>query len=255
VDLSGSVALITGASSGIGRATARALATRGATVIVSGRDKVALDEVATACAGTALPAELAGAGGPTACADLAARAIAVHGRVDVLVSSAGIGAAGPFENMTAESIVELTQVNLIAPLLLARALLPDMLRRRAGHLVMIGSIAGLTGVADEAVYAATKGGLSLFVESLGLECHGRGVGVSSVVPGVVRTAFFDRRGVPYGRRRPAPMAPERIAQAVVKAVETGRIETIVPSWLRFASMARALSPTGYRHLARRFGNN
>jgi short-subunit dehydrogenase len=93
------------------------------------------------------------------------------------------------------------------------------------------------------------------VESLGLECHGRGVGVSAVVPGVVQTAFFDRRGVPYGRGRPAPLPPERIAQAVVQVIETGKRETIVPSWLRFAVLARALSPSGYRLLARRFGNN
>jgi short-subunit dehydrogenase len=255
VDLSGSVALITGGSSGIGRATATALAARGTSVLVSGRDKVALDDVAQACSGVAVPADLAGPGGLSAAADLAARAVAVHGRVDVLVASAGLGLAGPFEQAAPESIVELNQVNLVAPLLLARALLPGMLQRRRGHLVMIGSIAGLTGVADEAVYAATKAGLSVFVESLGLECHGRGVGVSNVVPGVVSTAFFDRRGVPYGRRRPAPVPPERIAQAVVKAIETGRTETIVPSWLRFAPLARALSPTGYRRLARRFGNN
>jgi short-subunit dehydrogenase len=189
------------------------------------------------------------------CAELAARAVAVHGRVDLLVASAGIGAAGPFEQVSPASIVELTQVNLVAPLLLARALLPDMLQRRHGHLVMIGSIAGLTAVADEAVYSATKAGLSVFVESLALECHGRGVGVSAVVPGVVRTAFFDRRGVPYGRHRPAPVSPERIARAVVDAVETGRTETIVPGWLRLATMARGLSPSGYRLLARRFGNN
>jgi short-subunit dehydrogenase len=255
VELAGSVVLITGASSGIGRASASALARQGARVLVSGRDKAALAEVAGSSAGVALPADLSGLEGPAACADLAARAIAVHGRVDALVSSAGIGASGAFEQLSPESIVNLAQVNLVAPLLLARALLPGMLQRRFGHLLMIGSIAGLTGVANEAVYAATKAGLSVFMESLWLECYGRGVGVSSVVPGVVRTAFFDRRGVPYERRWPRPIAPERIADAVVEAIKTGRAETVLPKWLSFASKARGVSPSGYRLLARRFGNN
>jgi short-subunit dehydrogenase len=252
VNLDGSVVLITGASSGIGRASALALAGRGARVLVSGRDQAVLKQVADFCGGLALPAELRS---PRECTELAAQAIDVHGRVDVLVSSAGVGAAGPFEHLPAETIVELAQLNLIAPLLLARGLLPGMLGRGSGHLVMIGSIAGLTGVADEAGYAATKAGLSIFVESLRLECDGRGVGVSSVVPGVVRTAFFERRGVPYGRRWPRPVPPERIARAVLRSIEQDRAETIIPRWLGFAPRARAVSPRLYRLLARRFGNN
>jgi uncharacterized protein len=250
--LAGAVVLVTGASSGIGRASALAIAGRGAQVLVSGRDEPSLRDVAAATRGVALPADLSTSGG---CADLATQAIGVHGRVDVLVCGAGIGAAGPFEQLPAESIVALAQVNLVAPLLLARALLPGMLDRGGGHLLMVGSIAGLTGVADEAAYAATKGGLAIFCESLRLECDGRGVGVSSVVPGVVRTAFFERRGVPYGRRWPRPVPPERIAQAVIDGIERDRAEIILPEWLSLAPRVRGLSPSGYRFLARRFGNN
>jgi short-subunit dehydrogenase len=268
VELGGSVVLITGGSSGIGAAAARAIAARGARVLVSGRDEDALQRVVDACVDDAaspgtidqgprvvdvrsLTADL---GSPAGCADLAERAIGVHGRVDVLVSSAGIGAAGPFAEISPESIVELTQINLVAPLLLARALLPGMRQRRHGHLMMVGSIAGLTGVADEAVYAATKGGLDLFAESLRLECHGSGVGVSTVIPGVVRTAFFERRGVPYERRWPRLLEPERLAEAIVRGIERDRAETIIPKWLSLAPRARGLSRTGYRFLARRFGN-
>jgi uncharacterized protein len=252
VELGGAVVLVTGASSGIGRATAVMLAERGARLLVSGRDQDALKQVAAAGRGEALPADLSS---PEGCADLAARAIDVHGRVDVLVASAGLGAAGPFDQLAPERIVELVQVNLTGPLLLARALLPDMLSRGRGHIMLIGSIAGLTGVADEAAYAATKGGLSIFAESLRLETAGTGVGVSTVVPGVVATEFFERRGAPYGRSRPRPMAPERIARAVVAGIERDRAETIVPKWLSLARLARGLSPTLYRLLARRFGNN
>jgi len=252
VDLSGAVVLVTGGSSGIGAASAVALAGRGARVLVSGRDAVALDEVARTCGGTALPADLSTA---EACAELAGRALAVHGQVDVLVSSAGIGAAGPFAQLAPAMIEELVRVNLLAPALLARALLPGMLERGRGHLLLVGSIAGLTGVADEATYAATKGGLSILAESLRLELHDRGIGVSTVIPGVVATAFFERRGVAYGRRWPRPVPPERIASAVVRAVERNRAETIVPRWLSSAPRARGLAPAGYRFLARRFGKN
>ena len=72
---------------------------------------------------------------------------------------------------------------------------------------------------------------------------------------VVDTAFFERRGVPYGRRRPKLLPPERIADAVLDSIETHRVETVVPAWLNLATRVRALSPGMYRQLARRFGNN
>jgi short-subunit dehydrogenase len=252
VDPAGAVALVTGGSSGIGEASARALAARGARVLVAGRDEIATERVAGSVGGHPLVVDLASAEGP---GELAKVALAVHDRVDLLVASAGIGAAGAFAQIAPEQIVELARVNLVAPMLLTRALLPGMLERGRGQVVLIGSIAGLTGVADEAVYSATKAGLGVFAESLRLECHGTGVGVSIVVPGVVRTAFFERRGVAYGRRRPRLVPPERIAAAVVRAIERDRAETIIPGWLSLAPRARGLSPSGYRFLARRFGNN
>ena len=91
-------------------------------------------------------------------------------------------------------------MNLLAPIHLARLLVPDMAKYGTGHLVFVSSIAGATGGRDEAVYAAAKAGLACFAESLSYEMSGRGVGVSVVVPGVVDTPFFDRRGRPYGRR-------------------------------------------------------
>jgi short-subunit dehydrogenase len=252
VELGGAVALVTGASSGIGEASARALAARGAKVLVAGRDEAATNRVAGEVGGYPLVAELADAEGV---AGLSREALTVHHRVDLLVASAGIGAAGAFAQIPPEKIQELAQVNLVAPMLLTRALLPGMLERGRGQVVLIGSIAGSTGVADEVAYSATKAGLGIFAESLRLECYGTGVGVSIVVPGVVRTAFFERRGVAYGRRRPRLVSAERIAAAVVRAIERDRAETIVPRWLSLAPRARGLSPSGYRFLARRFGNN
>ena len=252
VQLGGAVVLVTGGSSGIGEACARAIAARGAKVLVAGRDAAATGKAARAVGGHPLVADLASADGV---AGLGEAALAVHNRVDLLVASAGIGAAGPFAQIAPEKIAELVRVNLVAPMLLTRALLPGMLERGRGQVVLIGSIAGSTGVADEVAYSATKAGLGVFAESLRLECAGTGVGVSLVVPGVVRTGFFERRGVPYGRRRPRLVTPERIATAVVRAIDRDRAETIIPSWLSLAPRARGLSPSGYRFLARRFGNN
>src|ERR1700755_2379793 len=109
----GAGVLVTGASSGIGRGHAVLLAGRGAKVLLSGRDEAALKEVAGPIGGVVLPADLAE---PGAAAELAERAIAVHGRVDVLVASAGVGWAGEFAAQPEKSIVELVQVNLTVPM-------------------------------------------------------------------------------------------------------------------------------------------
>jgi short-subunit dehydrogenase len=128
-----------------------------------------------------------------------------------------------------------------------------MLERRSGHLCLVGSIAGRTGVAGEAVYSATKAALDAFAESLRLELHGSGVGVSLVVPGVVDTGFFAARGRPYDRRSPRPVSSDRVAAAVVDAIAHDRAEAWVPGWLRVAPAVRSLAPGAYRRLSARFG--
>ncbi|HEY1322178.1 MAG TPA: SDR family NAD(P)-dependent oxidoreductase, partial [Streptosporangiaceae bacterium] len=179
--LSGAVALITGASSGIGSATAAALADAGARLLLAGRDQARLGRVAERTRGLALTADLSAAGGPAALAQ-AALAAAPDG-IDILVSNAGVGWAGPLAEITAEKVCELVTVNLTAPIQLTRLLLPAMMQRGRGRVVFVSSIAGVTGVACEAVYAATKAGLGTFAESLAYETRGHGVGVSLIVPG------------------------------------------------------------------------
>jgi short-subunit dehydrogenase len=250
VRIDGAVVLVTGASSGIGAAAVPALAARGARVLAAGRDPAATERVATAAGAVPLLADLAADLGPVA---LAGQATAVHGHVDVLVHSAGIGWKGALAEMPASAVDGLLAVNLRAPIALTRALLPGMLARGHGRVVLIASIAGLTGVASESVYAATKAGLVIFAESLRLEISGSGVGVSVVSPGAVATPFFDRRGVPYDRRMPRPISPEAVVRAVLNALEKDRDEQVVPAWLGVAPRVRALAPGLYRRLARRFG--
>jgi short-subunit dehydrogenase len=248
--LADAVALITGASSGIGAATAAALAAAGARLVLTGRDPGRLAAVAARTGGTAIPADLTD---PDEAARLADEAVRKAGRVDVLVSNAGTGWAGTIAELSAEKATELVNLNLLAPIQLARLLAPGMADRGRGQLVFVSSIAGATGVRNEAVYAAAKAGLNCFAESLSYELAGRGVGVSIVLPGVVDTPFFSRRGRRYDRRWPAPIPAERVAQAITDAVSRDLDVVYVPGWMRFPAWLHGASPAAFRRLAGRFG--
>ncbi|MGI5241910.1 SDR family NAD(P)-dependent oxidoreductase [Dactylosporangium sp. CA-139066] len=247
--LAGSVVLVTGASSGIGRCVAADLAGAGATVIVTGRDPARLRAVSRE---TGVPGVLADLSRPGAGARLAERVLERWGRVDALVCNAGVGWAGDVAGMPESVLDRLLQVNLRAPIDMTRVLLPGM-REQGGHLLYVTSIAGRLGVAGEAVYAATKAALDVFAHSLRLELRGRPVRVSTVVPGVVDTEFFDRRGRAYERRIPRPMPPGRAAAAVVRALRHDRAEAYLPGWLRLPVAVRALLPAVYDAMAGRFG--
>jgi short-subunit dehydrogenase len=248
--LDGRVALVTGASAGIGALVAEQLAAAGARLVVHGRDEERTRTVAERTGGVPVLADLAV---PGTAAELGRAALAVHGRVDIVVANAGLGWSGPFVDMRPTEIEELVALDLVSPLQLVRCLLPPMLERRAGHVALVGSIAGRTGVAGEAVYAATKAALDVFAESLRLEVRGSGVTVSLTVPGVVDTGFFAARGRPYERGRPRPLPPADVARALVDGIANDRAEVWVPRWLRVAPVVRAVVPGLYRQLSARFG--
>jgi short-subunit dehydrogenase len=261
--LTGAVALVTGGSSGIGAAVARALSAAGARLLIAGRDEGRLHTVASQTGGMALPCELASATGATDLATAALRAAAslaparagMAGApgIDILVNNAGVGWAGPLGEITAAKVAELVAVNLTAPMELTRLLAPGMAARHRGRVVFVSSIAGITGVRGEAVYSATKAGLAAFAESLSYELAGDGVRACVIVPGVIDTPFFDRRGRPYERRRPAPIPPERVARAVVSCLEHDRVVAYVPGWMRGPAWLHGVAPGVFRALAARFG--
>jgi len=243
------VVLVTGASSGIGAATAVRLAAAGARLIVTGRNEERLREIAARTGATPLPADLAQPGGAEL---LVEKALAAENRVDVLVCNAGAGWAGPIGELSSTKASELVSVNLLAPVHLARLLAPGMAERGSGRLVFVSSIAGATGVRNEAVYAATKAGLNYLAESLSYELAGTGVGVSVVLPGVVDTPFFSRRGRPYERRRPVAIPAERAARAIVRAITLDLDVVYVPGWLRFPAWLHGFAPRTFRRVAARF---
>ncbi|MET8246607.1 SDR family NAD(P)-dependent oxidoreductase [Streptomyces sp. NPDC005202] len=244
-------ALVTGASSGIGAAVARRLAAEGGwRLVLNGRDRARLDEVARGTSAAVFPADLSCPGAERRLVEFALDSV---GRVDLLVAGAGIGWAGPFSTMPQPVIDEVFDVNVLATVHLVRLLLPHMVRQGTGRVVIIGSLAGTVGVRDEAVYSAAKAALGAFADALRYELRGTGVGISHVVPGVVDTPFFDRRGVPYRRSRPKPVPASHVADAVWEAVSRGRDEVYVPGWMRLPGRVRGVAPALYRRLAARFG--
>jgi NAD(P)-dependent dehydrogenase (short-subunit alcohol dehydrogenase family) len=217
-------------------------------VAVGGRDLAALARVAADTGGVCVPGDLREPGCPERSV---ATAVASFGGLDLVVSNAGVGWAGPFASMTDADIDELLDVNLRAAALLAHAAIPH-LKPGVGRLVFVGSIAGLVGAPGEAWYSATKAGLACLAETLRAELRTAGVGVSLVSPGVVDTAFFDRRNVPYQRQHPQLVSPQTAAEAIVEAVGWGRDQVVIPQWLSLPARLKASFPGLYRLLAAHF---
>jgi short-subunit dehydrogenase len=242
--------IVTGASRGIGRAVAIATARRGAKVGLIARSAEQLDDVL----GTA------GGRGATAVADVGDRAEVERaiakieadlGPTDVLVANAGIGAYGAFTEIDIDEVERLTRVNYLGTVYAMRAVLPGMVERRRGHVVIVGSIAGRIGAPFEAAYSATKFAQVGLAEAISTEVADRGVGVSLVQPGIVDTDFFDTRGHAFDGNIPRPISAEKVAGAVMRAVERNKFEQVVPRWLGQAVTLRHVVPPLLRWGTRR----
>ncbi len=250
MDIAGSTALVTGASSGIGRAVAIGLAESGAQVVGLGRDRRALRSLATANGVTVRHVNFESAGELQRFVE---QSLPELPPIDILVNCAGSGRYGPLAEHSAEDIDRLLDVNVRAPIALTRAVLPGLRQRGCGRVVNVASIAGRLGVPNETVYSASKGALAVFSRALDAELAGTGVGVTVVIPGVVRTAFFERRGAPYDRRWPRPLPPERVARAIVRAIGRDQSEVVIPGWLRIPIWLQATLPGLYGRLERWLG--
>jgi len=257
--LTGRVAVLTGATGGLGRPIARRLALAGADLALCGRDRAALDALCgelrplgVRC--TTVVADLRDPAAPAAILADAQRAL---GAVDLVVANAGIEVCSGFEHTTPEEVRDVVAVNLVAPIELARLAIPGMLDRGRGHVVLVSSLSGVAGTAYEAVYAATKGGLNALGASLRAEYAGRPVGVSVVAPGPVAAAGMFARGVEDGivvPRALQPVAPQEVAEAVVEAIATDAPQVLVARGPVRGSLAlAALAPRLSERLTARLG--
>lgn len=243
MEIRSSVAVVTGASSGIGRAVALALAGKGATVVLAARRRERLEE---------LEREIAGKGGRALAAPcdvtdteqilhLAGLVHEAFGRCDILVNNAGIPAGERFESLAYERIDEVVATNLLSVLHATRAFLPGMRERGRGHILNVASIAGRHAVPGSGLYSATKHAVVAFSVSENLALHGQGVLVTAVNPGFIKTETFTGRGP-----RLLQTTSEKVAEATCRAIEHNRApEVFVPGWVRIGWML----PPGLYHRA------
>jgi short-subunit dehydrogenase len=258
-DLRGRIALVTGASGGLGTHIARRLASEGMDVAVSGRREDALQQVASEL--RELGVRAAAVAADLADLDQVDRLIdgvqAQLGPIDVLVNNAGVESAGAFTSYAREELTAMVDVNLTAPLLLTHRLTPGMLERGRGHVVFIASVAGKVGPAFNEPYAATKAGLIGLTQSLRAEYLHAPVGFSVVCPGFVAGDGMYARMAADGHRSNRMMgetSTDRVADAVVRAIREDRpemLESGVP--LRPLLALAQLFPGLVERLAPRFG--
>jgi len=237
-NLAASRALVTGASGGIGEAIVRALHARGATVVATARRKDVLERLQGDLGDRVevLSADLAEAGDVEALPERA-------GRIDILVANAALPASGPYDSFSDIEVDRALDVNLRAPIHLARDLAGPMRERGAGHVVFISSLAGKTSSPGSSLYSATKFGLRGFALGLREDLVGTGVGVTTVFPGFIRDAgmFHDSKTeLPKGV---GTRTPDQVAAGVIRGIERNRPEVdVAPLGLRLGSMAGGIAP-------------
>ncbi len=219
--------VITGASSGIGQALARRFARDGARLILVARRAERLGTLARASdpSGenvTIIPANLAE---PSACERVVEEARRRAGRIDVLVNNAGAGEYGRFAEQDWDALDAMMRLNVTALVRLTKLVLPEMLDRRGGHVVNVASTAAFRPTPYQAIYGATKSFVLDFSLALWEEVGRKGVRVTCICPGPVRTEFFDRGGYQSQRTRFLRLAldPERLADAAFRRIARGRV--------------------------------
>jgi short-subunit dehydrogenase len=239
VRLSGKTILLTGATGGLGRAIAEALAARGAHLVLSSRKGDELERLA---------ASLPGDGHRVEVADLAEdgealRLLSAAGDLDVFAANAALPASGRLDGYSQEAIGRALRVNLEVPIRMARELVPAMSARRSGHLVFVSSLSGKAATARASLYCATKFALRGFALALREDLRGTGVGVSVVMPGMIRDAGMFADAQAAAPALTGTSSPAEVGAGVVRAIERDRAEvSVAPMRARALSAIAANAP-------------
>lgn len=261
-DLTGRIALVTGASRGIGAHIARALSKAGVSVGLVARDRTALERLAEELAlhgprAVAIGADLTQ---PNALDNLLERAHVALGGLDILINNAGIDAVRFYTDETDAETEQMLKLDLLAPMLLARRALPQFLAQKRGHIINVASLAGKTAMPYSVSYSAAKAGLIAFTHSLRAELSGTGVSASVICPGFVtgEGMFADRQrehGVRVSRIV-GSSKPEQVASAVLAALREDHAEIAVnPGPVRLMHAVQQLAPSAIVWLQDRLGVN
>ena len=266
VELPGALALVTGAGSGIGRATARALARRGASVLCVDIDEVAAEQTAAACREEG--AAIAGARRVDVADRAAMEALAdevhgTHGPLDVLVNNAGVGLTGRFTDGSLDDWQWIRSINLDGVVHGCAVFAPPMLERRRGHVVNVASALGYVATVTEPLYVTTKAGVLALSQCLRADWRRDGVGASAVCPGIVdtpiiteRTRFRGDQASSKKRRRTERVfrrghRPEQVAAAILDAIEHDRAVVPVGWEARAGWLVHRLGPLPLQQLLAR----
>jgi uncharacterized protein len=252
------VAVVTGASSGIGEAIVRSLARTGWRCVLVARRRERLEPLAAAVGGEFEVCDV----GDREAVDRTAGAITErHPAIGLLVNNAGIPGRSRFSEIEPERIEALIRTNYLGGVWFLRALLPALERGRPAHVVNIVSVAGVVAFPPSGPYSASKHAQLAFSRATVGELRPRGIHVHTVNPGFVETEGFPQRDVlasPIFRR--LVVGPDVVAKSVLAAIERDRIETFVPGWYRLGAIAQGLAPsllagllarTGYRRIRNR----
>jgi uncharacterized protein len=234
------VAVVTGASSGIGAAIARRLAADGWRCVLLARREDVLRELAAEIGGEVETCDVS----DREAVDAAAGRIRErHPAIGLLVNNAGVSARGDFFGAEPERIEQVVQTNYLGSVWCLRAFLPALEAAAPSHVVNIVSVAGTVALGTSGPYAASKHAQLAFSRSTALLLRPRGIHVHTVNPGFVETPGFPQRGRSRNRIwQRIVIEPDDVARRVVEVIASGKVETTVPRWYRAASLAQALAP-------------
>lgn len=230
--LNGAVVVITGASSGIGRAYAEAFARRGAKLVLVARRAELLEEVRKeiepyAAEVLVIPGDITD---DATRAEVVRQTLAKFGRIGILINNAGQWLTGPLDTYDPQKIEDVVQVNLTAAMALTRHALPSMLTRRRGIIINVASVAGRFSGVGYSVYGATKHGLLGFSDVLRRDLYGTGVEVISILPGFTRTELFSSKVLDDLQKAGThAFEPKDVAEATIKGILNGQNEVFIVS--------------------------